>query len=195
MRLVWAIIPLVLFSIIGIQESFAEKSADELNKEKLQKEIILLDEQISSKKNFLQSNFFIQILAIVSVISGVSLAGFWAWIKEKNTPPLAEHEKLFNDIVKEWHSRSHLEAYNVLWKDLEQNTDALEKHWNALSPKEFPLRTYLKDERINEINKSMKSYLKKKLKIKEDAILDEKIKSIENISYHRRNKRKLGKCS
>ena len=95
-------------------------------------------------QNVLQSNFFIQFLSIVSVVAGAFLVGFWAWMQEKNKPQPAEQEKLFTGIVKQWHSRSHLDVFNVAWNEIEKDRSLLKKHWDILSVKEFPIDEYEK---------------------------------------------------
>ena len=153
--------------------------------EKLKKEIELLKQQINEKDESFSSNFFIEVLAIIGIVSGASVTGFWAWIKEKNTPPAAEQEKILNDIVRVWHSQSHIEAFDNVWNDIENNKSTknmLDHHWNILSVKKFPIDTYVSEKRQEEIKSSMKLYLRQRLKIKKDSILDEKIKSIQNSS-------------
>jgi hypothetical protein len=58
----------------------------------------------------------------------------------KGNPPTADQEKILNDLLTEWYSRSHLGAYNKVWNYImnARNVEAeVDKWWKHLCVKEF----------------------------------------------------------
>ena len=176
----------------------------QLEVDKLDKEIELLDQQIKSSRSDPSNMLYIQIVSIAGIIGATGLAGFIAWQREKKIPPTAEQEKIIQNIIKEWYSRNYLNVYKYIWREVENSKDyekTVEEYWKELSSKEFPeailkkcnfseeqLRDQIKDyQKKMRLGNGVIKYFRKRGNGDEESII-RRIKAIQNsadVEYYR----------
>jgi len=173
-----------VFPVLIFFPIYAEEDPDklELEKQKLDKEIELLEKEIDDDP--ILGGLFQQGLAIIGVAGAAVVAAFFAWIRERNIPPKAERIKISHEIIKEWYFQHYLPIYEAIWKNItntpEKNpTDENQKervimdNWKKLCTKEFDTEQfrdllpegYKTEEQVTE---DLWGYLKKNLKLKDD---------------------------
>jgi len=166
---------LIFFSLLPAyaQEPSINRSQQiqsEINE--LKQKMMQLENKIESNNNANQGDELLQQVIPIITIVGTAAGTFLAWRRERKIPPTAEQDRIINDIATQWYSRRHLEAYNKIWKEIE-NTKAedqekvVEWAWNKLCVKEFPKDIFPEREVINDIA----DYLKDRLHIKKDALI------------------------
>lgn len=132
-----------------------------------------------------------QVLLPSTIVAfGAIVTTFIAWQRERRTPPPAEQEKIFHDLVKEWYYHGFLAAYKTIWKEIQdspQDKAKVHDNWKVLYRKEFPKEEFkeiFEDDRNRQINYLIKSL---KLKSKDKEEISKRMKTIENTAeaeYH-----------
>jgi hypothetical protein len=148
---------------------------------KLEREIELLNQQIKSSDP-LNILYYTQLIPIVGGILLAGAGAFFAWQRERRIPPPAEQEKIFENIVKQWYSRSYLLIYSKIWseiQELENDSEYLVDHYyEILSRKPFDWHKF-PEEIKKKVEDDPKEYLKKKLHLN-DKEIDIRIKAVIN---------------
>jgi len=138
-----------------------QETEQQLEVVKLKREIELLNQQIknSDPLNIIYTQ-------LIPIVGGIIVAGgttFFAWQHERRIPPTVEQERIIQDIIKEWYSRNYLNAYQKIWKKIEESNndeDIIDEYWQKLSSKKFPVE-YLDESEEDLFNQI--EYFRKKL--------------------------------
>lgn len=90
-------------------------------------------------------------LALIGAAGVAGATAFFAWQRERRIPPTAEQERILDDLVKDWYSRSHQLIFHKIWDEIQvsENDDGLVDHyWQISCHKKFPVEKFpeLKDE-------------------------------------------------
>ena len=162
----------VLFSLFFFQinDSFAEDPTD--------------------GNNPIQEGITDQLIAVIGVILAAGVGAAFTWLRERQAPPSAEQDKLFNEIVEQAYYQSYLAEWRKLWhriteaKTTKEAEDLIEREWNDyLGKKLFPATQDERDQIKNNIrvyawNKAKHSHLRTITKNK--TLFDAKMTNIFN---------------
>jgi hypothetical protein len=99
-------VSIILGFILFPNIALAQLTQQQLEVVKLQREIELLNQQIKNSSSVLSNILYTLIIPILVVIGGAGATAFFAWQRERRIPLSAEQEQIFENIVKQWHSRS-----------------------------------------------------------------------------------------
>ena len=152
----------------------------QLQNTKLKKEVELLDQQINNASFPYQ--LLQQGLTLIAAAGAAGAAAFFAWQRERRIPPTAEQERILNELVKDWYSRSYLVIFHKIWDEIqvsENDDDLVDHYWQILCHKRFPVDKFpkLKSELESPVQVQ---YLKKRLHLKDDKDLARRIEAIKN---------------
>lgn len=107
----------ISFSVISL--SYAQETIQDLEKEKLQKEIAVLKAQLNEDE-FL-GGLAQQILALIGIVAAAGVASFFGWMRERKIPPKAEQLKIFHEVVRDWYYHSFLIVYEKIWEEIKNS--------------------------------------------------------------------------
>jgi hypothetical protein len=180
-----SVIPCILLSACGQEAS----STNDLRQ--LQLEVTELKQKISQLELKPEANgitnfgyeLLKQGLALIGIAGGAGLTAFLAWRHERMIPPTVEQERILNEIVTKWYSRSHLGSYDKEWEKIEKlkpedQQRQVEEVWDKLCVKKFPQDLFDSDK----VEQDITDYLKNRLHIKETSDLKNRIDVISDAS-------------
>jgi len=132
----------------------------------------------------LQYGLLQQGLALIGIVGAAGAAAFFAWQRERRIPPAAEQEEIFENLVKDWYSRSYLLIFHDIWNEIQEskNDDEAEQlvgyYWEILCHKKFSIDKFPKS--TNRLEDPLqKQYLKTRLHLRNEEI-DYRIEAIKN---------------
>ena len=133
----------ISLSFLTPQAFSEEMSLEEMQIIKTEKEIKLLEKEFSLLENqegedMFDITFFTESLALIGIVAGGLITGFFAWRREKNIATPIEQVRAFNEIIIETNFELYLDLWRKYWQPILRAQ-------NAENPNEETINKVIKD--------------------------------------------------